>query len=184
MTAALVSLPAVLLVASSGKSTGSDSSVTFIIFLVVIGLVGYFLLLRPQQQRARRQRQQQSDISVGDEILTVGGIVGTVLEIDDERVTIITGLDQSGARGVDGTGPGVQPTQLVLVRNAIARKIEPTVPSQPDEPGGTASSGHPGYGGMPSIGDDDRQGGLRGGVGDDADDQERTDGGSGEGRAP
>lgn len=182
MTAALVSLPAVVLVA---KTQGSSSStVTFVIFLVAIGLVGYFLLLRPQQQRARRQRQQQSEISVGDEILTVGGIVGTVLEIDAERVTIVTGLDRSGGPGVDGTGPGVQPTKLVLVRNAIARKIEPTVPSPLDEPGGAASNGHPGYGGVPSTGDDDGEGSLRGGVGDSVDDQERTDGGSGEGRAP
>jgi preprotein translocase subunit YajC len=131
--------PALAVLATSSTKSTSSGGVEFIIFLVAIGLVGYFLLLRPQQQRARRQREAQSEIGVGDEVLTVGGIIGTVIEIDSERVTIVT--------GVDTDGPGT-PTRMVLVRNAIARKME--APTEPVESGG---SGHPGYGGVPE-GDD------------------------------
>lgn len=174
MTLLPTPLSAVLLAASS-KSSGSSSSLTFVIFLVVIGLAGYFLLLRPQQQKARRQRATQSEIGVGDEILTVGGIVGTVLDIDSERVTIITGVDPAGPAGSGG-----QPTRVVLVRNAIARKIEPVV--APDEDGlAEAEGGHPGYGG---VGYDAATDGRPGGAGEGLEDEGWTDGGSREGREP
>jgi preprotein translocase subunit YajC len=157
-----------LLATSSSKPTSSGSSVTFVVILVVIGVVGYFFLLRPQQQKARRQRAEQSAIEVGDEIVTVGGIVGTVLDIDSERVTVLTGLD----------GGGGQPTRLVLVRNAVARKIEPTAPSEVGEAGdadGTAApgtstngaagrpAGHPGYGGLPDETEEDGGEAMQGG---------------------
>ena len=126
----------VLLVAATKPSSSSS---TFIIFLVLIALVGYFLLLRPQQQKAKRQRAQQSNIAVGDEVVTVGGIVGRVIALDADRVTLLSGEDTVGFPAV-----GNEPTRLVLVRNAVARKVEPTVmapdPSDADDAGtGTAS---------------------------------------------
>ena len=167
MTSSAAPLQAVLLATSS--KTSSSSGFTFVIFLVVIGLVGYFLLLRPQQQKARRQRATQSDIGVGDEILTIGGIVGTVIDIDSEHVTILTGVDAAG----DGAG---QPTRLVLIRNAIARKIEPVV-MPGDDMIGTAHD-HPGYG---DAGNGTGNGAAHA---DEDGDQERTDGGSKEGGEP
>ncbi len=109
------------LLATTPKSSGG--STTFIVFLVLIALVGYFLLIRPQRQKQRRQREQQSAIGVGDEVLTVGGIVGKVTAMDADRVTILTGGDTVGFAAA-----GSEPTRLVLVRNAIARKIEPPLP--------------------------------------------------------
>jgi len=109
-----------LLAASSGKSTSSSGGATFIIFLVLIAFVGYFLLIRPQKQKQRRQREQQQQIGVGDEILTVGGIVGRVVAVDADRVTVVSGGDTVGFPAV-----GSEPTRLVLVRNAISRKLEP-----------------------------------------------------------
>lgn len=114
-----------LLAASS--STSSSGGSTFIIFLVGIALVGYFLLIRPQKQRARRQKEQQSQIGVGDEVLTVGGIVGRVIAVDADRVTILSGGDTVGFPAV-----GNDPTRLVLVRNAISKKIEPPMVTDAD----------------------------------------------------
>ncbi len=111
-----------LLAAAAAKST-SSSGTTFIVFLVLIAVVGYFLLIRPQKQKQRRQREQQSAISVGDDVVTVGGIVGTVTALDADRVTIVSGGDTVGFPAV-----GSEPTRLVLVRNAISRKIDPPVP--------------------------------------------------------
>ena len=102
---------------------------------MVIGLAFYLLLIRPQQQRTKKQRAAQSDIAVGDEVLTIGGIVGTVLEMDDERVTILTGGEPGGP-----DGSGSQPLRIVLVRHAIARKIEP--PAETDHAGVEAAELH------------------------------------------
>ena len=112
-----------LLAASSGKTTSSSGGTTFIIFLVLIALVGYFLLIRPQKQKQRRQREQQQTVGVGEEVLTVGGIVGRVVAVDADRVTIVSGGDTVGFPAA-----GSEPTRLVLVRNAISRRIDPPVP--------------------------------------------------------
>ena len=52
--------------------------------LLLMGVVFYFLLIRPQSQRRRAQMQMQSDVEVGDEIITTAGIYGTITEIDDD----------------------------------------------------------------------------------------------------
>lgn len=52
--------------------------------LLLMGVVFYFLLIRPQSQRRRAQMQMQSDVEVGDEIVTTAGIYGTIREIDDD----------------------------------------------------------------------------------------------------
>jgi preprotein translocase subunit YajC len=52
--------------------------------LLLIGVVFYFLLIRPQNQRRRAQMEMQSSIEVGDEIVTTAGIYGTVRDIDDD----------------------------------------------------------------------------------------------------
>ena len=113
---------ALLVAASSSSSSSGGSSSTLIIFLVLIAVVGYFLLIRPQRQRQRRQREQQSGVAVGDEILTVGGIVGRVVAVDADRVTVVSGGDTVGFAAA-----GSEPTRPVFVRNALSRKVEPTV---------------------------------------------------------
>jgi preprotein translocase subunit YajC len=52
--------------------------------LLLMGVVFYFLLIRPQNQRRRAQMQMQSDVEVGDEVVTTSGIYGTITEIDDD----------------------------------------------------------------------------------------------------
>ena len=113
----LAHVVALVLAASAPKKTTSSSSLLFPLFLIVIVFAGYFFFVRPQQQKARDQRSKQSAVEVGDEILTVGGIVGTVTDMTDDRITIVSG-DPSN---------GIAPTHMVLVRQAIARKIEPPV---------------------------------------------------------
>jgi preprotein translocase YajC subunit len=89
--------------------------------LLAIGVLGYFFFIRPQQRKAQAARQAKgSDIVVGDEVQTIGGVIGTVLEIHGDRYTLLT-----GALGDDGNLDGPQPTRIVFVRQAIARKIEP-----------------------------------------------------------
>ena len=63
---------------------------------------------------------QGSGFEVGDEVQTVGGVIGTVLEVHGDRYTLLT-----GALGDDGNLDGPQPTRIVFVRQAIAKKIEP-----------------------------------------------------------
>ena len=94
----------------------------------MIAVAGYFLFLQPQQAKARAARANQgSGYAVGDEVQTIGGVVGTILEIHGDRYTLLT-----GSMGNDGNLDGAQPTRIVFVRQAIARKLEPVVAVEPD----------------------------------------------------
>ena len=111
----------VLLAASKTKPSSSSGSI-FWIFLLVIAVAGYFFWLRPQQQRQRKQREAQSDIKEGDEVVTVGGVVGRVIEMKDDRVHLLTGYHTTAG------GTEHLPHRMTFVRNAIARKVEPVAP--------------------------------------------------------
>jgi preprotein translocase subunit YajC len=102
-------------------SKSSSSPLLTLLPLLAIGVLGYFFFIRPQQRKAQAARaSQNTGIDVGDEVQTVGGVIGTVLEIHGDRYTLLT-----GALGDDGNLDGPQPTRIVFVRQAIARKIEP-----------------------------------------------------------
>ena len=117
-----MSHPALLALLAATKTT-TKSSGSPVVLIVLVGVVAavYFLFLRPQQQRQRAQRAQRSDVTVGDEVLTVGGIVGRVVDVTNDHITIVSG------EGSDDAAPGSTPTRLVLVKQGIARKIEPVV---------------------------------------------------------
>jgi preprotein translocase subunit YajC len=58
--------------------------------LLPIGLLAfmYFLLIRPQQQQAKRRQEMLSALKVGDRIVTVGGLHGTILSLDENKMTL------------------------------------------------------------------------------------------------
>lgn len=65
------------------------------LMLAVIGLIFYFLLIRPQSQRMKKHKAMLSEISRGDEIVTNGGLIGKVKKVsdDDLTITVATNVD-------------------------------------------------------------------------------------------
>ncbi len=59
-----------------------------ILMIVLLFGVMYFMMIRPQQKRRREAEQMQSSIGPGDEVVTVGGLYGTVASVDDETVVL------------------------------------------------------------------------------------------------
>jgi preprotein translocase YajC subunit len=143
----------------------SSSSLITLLPLVAIGLLGYFFFIRPQQRKAQAARQGQgSGFEVGDEVQTVGGVIGTVLEVHGDRYTLLT-----GALGDDGNLDGPQPTRIVFVRQAIAKKIEPIedVRIDDDEPVQDVKPARPGTSDATSANGSARQDGDIDDVGGD-----------------
>jgi preprotein translocase subunit YajC len=60
------------------------SPLSGLLFILPLFAIFYFLLIRPQNQRRRAQMQMQSELDVGDEVVTTAGIYGTVTEIDED----------------------------------------------------------------------------------------------------
>jgi preprotein translocase subunit YajC len=75
-----------------------------LLMIVALFAIFYFLLIRPQQKRRREATQMQSELAVGDEVVTVGGLHGTIAELDDQTVILETseGIFSRYERGAIG----------------------------------------------------------------------------------
>lgn len=67
---------------------GTASTLTTILPLVLIFVVFYFLLIRPQTKRAKEHREMVGKLAAGDEVVTNGGILGRITEVTDNFVTL------------------------------------------------------------------------------------------------
>jgi len=77
-----------LLAQSTSGTQQTGGALTLLFPLILMGGVFYFILIRPQRRRAQQQQALLSDLEVGDEIMTGGGIFGTVTDIDDDEGTV------------------------------------------------------------------------------------------------
>ena len=79
--------------ATTGTSTGPDMMSTIIMLVAMVGIF-YFMLIRPENKRKKEAEQMRTSLKTGDKITTIGGIIGTVVSIKDEKFVIETGADQ------------------------------------------------------------------------------------------
>lgn len=82
----------VLFTAQAGGTTAT--LLTTLLPFVVLIVVFYFLLIRPENKKKKALAEMRNSLSVGDEITTIGGIVGKVVHIKDDLVTIETSEDR------------------------------------------------------------------------------------------
>lgn len=86
----------ILLANSTAAATGSKSSTTsYIILMVLLFATMYFMMIRPQKKRQKEEQEMRSSLEIGDEIVTIGGIVGKVVTIREEDLIIETGADRN-----------------------------------------------------------------------------------------
>ncbi len=71
--------------------TEGGGAMALFVQLGLIFLIFYWLLIRPQRKEKERHQSMIDSLKKGDEIVTVGGLVGTIVHIDGERLTIKTG---------------------------------------------------------------------------------------------
>ena len=72
---------------------GGDLMSMILPLVLMIG-VFYFMLIRPENKRKKEAEEMRSSLKVGDEITTIGGITGVVVDVKNEKFVIETGLDQ------------------------------------------------------------------------------------------
>lgn len=76
----------VLTILAQNNETGSSLIGLALPILMIVGF--YFLLIRPQRNRQRAQQALIASLEVGDDVMTTGGIFGTIVEIDDDEGTV------------------------------------------------------------------------------------------------
>jgi preprotein translocase subunit YajC len=76
-----------------------------VIYIVSFGMIAWFLLIKPQRRIAQQHQQMLSSLKRNDEVMTDGGIIGIVVHITEDRVTLKSGEN----------------TRIVVARSKISR---------------------------------------------------------------
>ncbi len=90
-----------LLLASAGTAgagtgaAGQSNPTSLIILMVVMFGAMYFIMIRPQKKKQKEEQEMRDAIQVGDEITTIGGIMGRVVVVKDDSIVIETGADRN-----------------------------------------------------------------------------------------
>ena len=98
-----------ILAQSSGGTSSGGSLISLLFPLLLLGGVFYFLLLRPNRTRQRQQQSLLESLQVGDEVMTAGGIFGTLKDIDEEDDIVTVEI-----------APG---TDVRMLRRAISQRM-------------------------------------------------------------
>ena len=104
-----------------GGMLGSLGSATQFLPLVLIFVVFYFLLIRPQQQKQKDQRRMLGEIKRGDRVVTGGGIVGVV-----QRVPTVTDKDGKQIASSEIEVEIAPNIRVTVLRETISSVVRPT----------------------------------------------------------
>lgn len=85
-----------ILLAASQSTQNQGSVWTMLLIYAVIFLALYFFIIRPRSQKSKKEAELRNSIEIGDDITTIGGIVGKVVAVrdEDEEIIIETGSDR------------------------------------------------------------------------------------------
>lgn len=85
------------LLLEAAQGTKGGMLVSFLPIILMIAFF-YFFLIRPQKKQEKETAAMRNSLSVGDEVTTIGGIIGRVTHVKDDVVTIETGADRNKIR--------------------------------------------------------------------------------------
>lgn len=81
--------------APPASGTGSRSMLPMILMMVALFAIMYFFTIRPQKKQQKKEQEMRDNTQVGDEITTIGGIVGRVVTVKEDSLIIETGADRN-----------------------------------------------------------------------------------------
>ncbi len=110
-----------LVYAQDGAASGAPgSAIPMIVMLVLILVVFYFVLIRPQKKKEKALQQMISNLKVGDEVASIGGIHGKIIKIKDNVFVL-------------ETGAGTTKSYVKIEKSAISRLVKEGVSRDDDD---------------------------------------------------
>lgn len=104
-----------LMAPPSGTSDSSgSSSIVSIGFFVLFFLILYFFMIRPQSKKAKEQKLFLNEIKAGDKIVTIGGVHGKILKVDED--TYLVEIDTNTKIRLEKSAISLDNTRAVLAR--------------------------------------------------------------------
>ena len=104
--------------AAEGGATGGANPMSLIMIVGMVALM-YFMVLRPQKKRQKEEQEIRDSIQIGDEITTIGGIMGRVVTVKDDSIVIETGTDRTKIKFLKSA---IQTNQTANDRMAAEKK--------------------------------------------------------------
>lgn len=81
--------------ADGAQPSSAMSMLVTVGWLVIMVVVMYFLMIRPQRKKQKEEKQMRENLQVGDEIVTIGGIYGRVISLKEDTIVIESKSDHS-----------------------------------------------------------------------------------------
>lgn len=88
--------------------------ISMVIMMVVVIAAFYFLTIRPENKRKKEMQKMLSELAVGDQVTTIGGIKGTICAVKEDTVVLESGADR---------------VRIEMTKSAIGSKEDPNAPA-------------------------------------------------------
>lgn len=86
------------IIMTTDAAAANAGSMYTLVFMILMLVVLYFIMIRPQRKKEKADAEMRKNVQVGDEIETVGGIVGIITKVEDNTVVIETSSDRCKMR--------------------------------------------------------------------------------------
>lgn len=81
-----------LILTANAAATSGTGSMLFM--LILMFAIFYFFIIRPENKKKKKTEEMRSSLSIGDEITTIGGMIGKIVQVTEDTVTFETGEDR------------------------------------------------------------------------------------------
>ena len=78
----------------AAATTTSGGSMSMLIMVIIMFAVFYFFVIRPESKKKKKAEEMRNSLSLGDEIITIGGMIGKIVQITEDTITFETGEDR------------------------------------------------------------------------------------------
>ena len=78
----------------AAATTAGSGGFSMLLMIVIMFAVFYFFVIRPENKTKKKTEEMRNSLSLGDEIITIGGMIGKIVQITDDTITFETGEDR------------------------------------------------------------------------------------------
>lgn len=78
---------------ANGAAAGTSSLMTFLPIVLIFAAM-YFFMIRPENKKKKKVEEMRNALTTGDKIVTIGGVVGEIVSVGGDKITIETGEDR------------------------------------------------------------------------------------------
>jgi len=79
---------------TEAAAPAAGGGISMILMLVAMFAIFYFMIIRPENKKKKKAEEMRSALSLGDEITTIGGITGKIVQVTEDTITFETGEDR------------------------------------------------------------------------------------------